>query len=39
MDDMKVHVPACKTEDIVNGDLKSQLRVVYNLFSKFKDAN
>ena len=39
MEDVKLAVPVCKPEDIVNGDLKSTLRVVYNLFTKYKDSN
>ncbi len=39
MEDENLVLPTCKPEDIANGDLKSTLRVVYNLFTKYKDLN
>ncbi len=39
MDDVGLPEPTCKAEDIANGDLKSTLRIVYNLFTKYKELN
>ncbi|CAG0920961.1 unnamed protein product [Notodromas monacha] len=36
MQDAGLPKPKSRPEDIVNGDVKSTLRVVYNLFSKYK---
>lgn len=37
MQDIGLAKPKARPEDIVNGDLKSTLRVLYNLFTKYKN--
>ena len=37
IDDAGLQRPNCNPEDIVNGDLKSVLRILYLLFSNYKD--
>jgi len=37
--DAGLPAPRCRPEDIVNKDLKSTLRVLYSLFTKYKSAN
>uniref|UniRef100_T1GR05 Calponin-homology (CH) domain-containing protein n=1 Tax=Megaselia scalaris TaxID=36166 RepID=T1GR05_MEGSC len=37
MQDIGLPMPKARPEDIVNMDLKSTLRVLYSLFTKFKD--
>lgn len=39
MQDAGLPKPKARPEDIVNGDLKSTLRVLYNLFTKYKHLN
>ncbi|GAB6028637.1 hypothetical protein CHUAL_004469 [Chamberlinius hualienensis] len=39
MQDASLPKPKARPEDIVNGDLKSTLRVLYNLFTKYKHLN
>jgi parvin len=37
MDDICLRDIKCRPEDVVNCDLKSTMRIVYNLFNKYKD--
>ena len=39
MQDAGLPKPKARSEDIVNLDLKSTLRVLYNLFTKYKHLN
>jgi parvin len=39
MQDAGLPKPKARPEDIVNNDLKSTLRVLYNLFTKYKHLN
>lgn len=39
MQDSGLPKPKARPEDIVNLDLKSTLRVLYNLFTKYKHLN
>jgi parvin len=37
IDDAGLQKPNCSPEEIANGDLKSILRIMYSLFSHYKD--
>ncbi len=39
MQDSGLPKPKARPEDLVNNDLKSTLRVLYNLFTKYKHLN